>query len=144
MKLRIAFPFAACFILAAGSIYAQGEDEPANEINPTEDADSPTGFYIPEDIEDCFTELETMLHPDMIEEMRSGDEDDMIMYHHGLGRWIRNNWGLWSGSRLFDYLYELGLHHPDDMSDIILHSFWRYLNDRPLELEEQVQFYIDY
>lgn len=52
-----------------------------------------------------------MLHPTLIDEMRIKSEDDMTQYHHSLGRWIRNNWGLWAGARLSKYFNELGIKH---------------------------------
>jgi len=65
----------------------------------------------------------------------------MITYHLGLGMWLRNNWCLWHGSELQTYFIELGLVHPDDMSGIILDSFWRSLNNKPLDLEGQIAHY---
>ncbi|MES2460743.1 MAG: DUF6794 domain-containing protein, partial [Armatimonadota bacterium] len=37
-----------------------------------------------------------------------------------------------------------GIHHPDDMSGILLTSFWRSLNGKPLLLEAQIQEYQAY
>jgi hypothetical protein len=63
-------------------------------------------------------------------------------YHHTLGRWIRNNWGLWSGeSKLAEWFKSLGIEHADDMSGIVLDSFWRHLHDKPLDVEGQVAHY---
>lgn len=64
------------------------------------------------------------------------------LYHHGVGRWIRNNWGLRKQEGpLYRYLYDLGLRHADDMSGLILKSFERHLRGEPLEIEQQVQHY---
>ena len=97
--------------------------------------------YIPKDLEDCFVELNRLLSKDLIETMRTGAEEDMIYYHHGLGTWIRNNWGLWKGSRLSRWFNEKGIHRPDDMSGIIFDSFWRHLNAQPIHLEQQIKTY---
>jgi hypothetical protein len=120
------------------------DKDPKYTLNPTLDADSPTGFYIPGDLEDCFSELDKMLHPDLILEIKRGSESDMIQFHFGLGMWIRNNWGLWQGSVLGEYFNALGIYHPDDISGIILDSYWHYLNDEPIELDEQVNYYKEY
>jgi hypothetical protein len=96
---------------------------------------------IPKDLEDCFAELKKILKPEDVQKMREGTEGDMIQYHHGLGTWMRNNWGLWRGSRLSEWFNERGVEHPDDMSGIILTSFWRHLNGKPIGLEEQIKFY---
>ena len=109
--------------------------------NSQEVSDSAEEIYIPTDLEDCFTALDALLSPEDIQTMKTGSEDDMIQYHFGLGMWIRNNWGLWGGSRLAKWFNNIGINHPDDMSGIILHSYWRYLNSRPIELDEQVSDY---
>ena len=114
------------------------------KINATKDKDSPTGVYIPTDLEDCFKELKKMLPAELVSKMKSGTEKNMIKYHFGLGTWMRNNWGLWSGSRLRDYFKKLGLSHPDDMSSVVLNSFWRHLNNKPLKVDEQVKYYQEY
>jgi hypothetical protein len=52
------------------------------------------------------------------------DEDVLIHAHHGLGRWIRNQWQLWdpeSQLRLW-FKTELEVGHPDDISSIILEA----------------------
>ena len=100
--------------------------------------------YIPKDLEDCFAELTKMLSKEEVEKMKNGSEDQMIHYHHGLGMWLRNNWGLWKGSRLKTWFKEKGIQHPDDMSGIIFDSFWRHLNDKPINLDEQIKVYQDY
>ena len=100
--------------------------------------------YIPRDLNDCFVELKRILKPGDIRKIKNGTEDDIIQYHFSLEMWMRNNWGLWSGSRLKDYFNDLGIHHPDDMSGIILTSFWRHLNSKPIGLDAQVKYYKEY
>jgi glutathione peroxidase-family protein len=85
-----------------------------------------------------------MLSPALLNEIRLKSEKDMILYHHGFGTWLRNYWGLWAGSRLAQYFNQIGIHHPDDMSGIILTSFWRHLHSQPIKLEEQVEYYKEY
>lgn len=131
----------AVFLLISLAIIVQAADDPKYKISPSIDKESSTGVYIPKDLEDSFKELIAMLHPSLVEEMKSNSEEDMIKYHHGLGIWIRNNWGLWSKSRLTEYFNGIGIFHPDDMSGIIIDSFWRYLNNKPIRLEEQVKSY---
>ena len=100
--------------------------------------------YIPKDLDDCFVELRKILPEKTVEEMKTGTEKDMIQYHHGLGTWLRNNWGLWEGSRLSKWFNEKGIRHPDDMSGIIFDSFWRHLNGHPIRLDEQIKRYQGY
>ena len=113
--------------------------DPKYSVNPTPDSNQPEGIYIPKDINDCFIELKQMLHPDFIREIKESSERDLIEHHMGLGMWMRNNWGLWGGSRLQDYFIELGFRHPDDISGAIVNSFWRHLNGMPIEIEKEAE-----
>jgi glutathione peroxidase-family protein len=115
-----------------------------SKITPTPDSTAPFKVYIPKDLEDAFIELKKMLSPALLNEIRLKSEKDMIEYHHGFGTWLRNNWGLWAGSRLAQYFRQSGIKHPDDMSGIILTSFWRHLHSQPIKLEEQVEYYKEY
>lgn len=108
------------------------------------DLKSEEKVYIPKDLEDCFVQLEKILQQADLEKIKVDPEKDMILYHRSLGMWMRNNWGLWSGSRLKLYFNNLGIHHPDDMSGIILDSFWRHIHGQPIRLEEQIKSYQDY
>jgi len=96
----------------------------------------------PKDLEDCFRILKNMGSSENLEEFK---QHDPVEYHHGLGRLLRNEWGLWydpSGDRpetlIHRYMVELGLEHADDMSSLILTSFQRHLKGEPLKIEEQV------
>jgi hypothetical protein len=100
--------------------------------------------YIPKDLDECFVELKKLLPEKTVDEMKNGAEKDMINYHHGLGTWLRNNWGLWKGSRLSKWFNDKGVQHPDDMSGIIFDSFWRHLNNKPIKLDEQIKPYQEY
>lgn len=128
------------FLLAVGCL-AQGDK---GKITPTPDPNAPFKVYIPKDLDDAFVELQKMLSPALLDEIRLKSEKEMITYHHGFGTWLRNYWGLWAGSRLAQYFNQLGINHPDDMSGTILTSFWRHLHAQPIGLEEQVQSYKEY
>lgn len=130
-------------ISASLSIFAQSEKEDIYKIKPHEDKTSKTKIYIPKDLEESFVELKNMLHPKFVEKYKNGEIKPGEL-HFGLGLWMRNNWGLWAGERLAEYFHTLGIRHPDDMSSIILESFHLHLNEKPLELEKQIQGYKDY
>lgn len=53
-----------------------------------------------------------------------------ISVHHSLGRWIRNEWGLWADSELKNELKKKGFEHPDDMSNYIIVEFIKYWNNK--------------
>ena len=80
------------------------------------------GIYIPKDMDEAIDSLDVIISPEdkrYITDSLSLD-DFRINCHHGLGMWIRNNWGLWRGSRLQKYFVNKNVFHPDDMSDNIL------------------------
>jgi hypothetical protein len=43
---------------------------------------------------------------------------------------MRNNWGLWSSSRLQKYFTDKGVMHPDDMSSVILFFYYDWLKGK--------------
>lgn len=99
---------------------------------------------IPTNLDECFEELKSILSTEVqiaIIKMPDGP----IGLHHGVGTWLRNNWKLWQpDSVLSKYFQTLGLHHADDMSGLILDSFWHHLRSEPLDIEGQVKKYKEY
>ena len=57
-------------------------------------------------------------------------ENGAISMHDSLGRWIRNEWGLWTDSELKNELEKKGFEHPDDMSNYIIEEFIKYWNNK--------------
>ena len=103
------------------------------------------GVYIPEDIEDAFSELTRLSSGADLEKFRSAPEEVVRdKLHFGLGRWMIHNWGFYQGSRMSHYLKGLGLEHPDDMAKFLVVSYHRHLNEEPLGIEEQVAFYREF
>jgi hypothetical protein len=97
---------------------------------------------IPKNLDECFTELNKILGALVINEIKNEKESDIRMFHYGLGISIKNNWELWhTHSPLTQYFKQLGIHHADDMSDIILASFWRYLHNQPINLDDLIKHY---
>ncbi|MBO4216220.1 MAG: hypothetical protein J5888_07835 [Bacteroidaceae bacterium] len=85
------------------------------------------GIYIPKDINEAIESLDTILITEdkcYIADSLSLDEF-RIQFHHNLGMWIRNYWGLWGGSRLQRYFLDRKVMHPDDMSDLILKAYYK-------------------
>ncbi len=96
------------------------------------------GHYIPRNLDDAHAELMKLLPPDELQRIRDmKSEFDMIDYHFGLGMGLRNDWGLWRGSRLSRRLNFMGIWHPDNMSGVILQSFWCKLHNQPFQLQNQ-------
>ena len=103
------------------------------------------GNYIPASLDDTHVYLLKRLPPEELQRIREmKSEKEMIDYHMGLGMGLRNSWALWAGSRLSRHFNQLGIHHPDDMSGIILDTFWCRLHNQPLRLDERIASYQAY
>lgn len=98
---------------------------------------------IPKNLEECYLELEKL--QDIEEWLAELEDTAMAQAHHGIGMWIRNNWGLWKEEgELYQWFKENEINHPDDMSNIILTSFYRYKNKLDINLYEQFESTIEY
>lgn len=96
--------------------------------------------YIPTDLQDCLRQLDLLIPDSVRNTIREMEEQTFCTNaHFGLGRWMRNNWELWGQSRLWTYFHKLGLSHPDDISGLILQSYHRHLNGRPLNIRPYIQ-----
>lgn len=80
------------------------------------------------------------------DELLAMTKDDFIGSHHfGIGTWMRNNWGFWKqDSKLYQEMVKLGLHHPDDMSGLILDCAYCQIHGLPLNVEGKVAEYERY
>ena len=83
---------------------------------------------IPQNLQEAIEELDRKLNK---EDKEYIVENGSLAVHHSLGRWIRNNWGLWNeeDNELKASLKKLGYSHPDDMSNYIIKQYIRYLSD---------------
>jgi len=99
---------------------------------------------VPKHIHDCFFRLKEILSDEDLEAIKSMEEDKTYMLHFSLGMTLRNDWGLWEGSELSKYFNKFGIDHPDDMTATIFTTFWRYLNDKPLDIEGLATKYQEY
>lgn len=101
--------------------------------------------YEPVNLEEAVTQLK-IIHHDTVKQkiIEMSEEDFLASAHFGLGMWIRNNWGLWKGKELAKFFESIGIYHPDDMSGIILTSYYRELHGQDWNLDKQVKYYQDY
>lgn len=91
--------------------------------------DSINGVYIPKNMEDCFLQLNKLLSKKDITQIKNlKNKNETGKYHLSLGMWIRNNWGLWGGSRLQKYIMDRIQTEPDGMSSLVLEFYWEWLN----------------
>lgn len=116
--------------------------------------------YIPKTIDECFEFLEKNLQD--LEVFKNTNEEQMrAQAHMFLGRWLRNNWNLWWSEELYNqvkkqrpdypsekpelvkWFNDLGIDHPDDMSSVIITSFHRKINNKPINLEDQINYFVN-
>ena len=111
----------------------------ANAQSDVQNSDSTiTAFVIPTNIKEAHLQLDSLLSDEDITKIKNlPDANSTIKYHMGLGMWLRNNWGLWAGSDLYIWFYERGYNHPDNVSGIILQTYWNYLNDKPYQINNR-------
>lgn len=101
------------------------------------EVDSIDGIYIPKDLDDCLLELDKILDNTIKTEIKKAENTDN--FHFGLGLWIRNNWGLWGGSRLWHWFYNQEVSHPDDISGAILSTYQEYLQKGQINTKQKLQ-----
>lgn len=119
------------------------ENEKENEKENEEEF----GFETPTTLDDAYAVLESVLKIDEeYEAFKECNFGDLVKYHWGLGRWIRNEFGLWEKKELFDNLKELGLLHPKDMSQVIIESYHAKINeaDDTYDIDDEVIKYNEY
>ena len=78
--------------------------------------------------EEVIQVLDILLSDDDKDYLRT-EKNAAIKVHHSIGRWIRNNWGLWvdEPNELKIHFINKGVTHPDNMSGEILDAYIEYL-----------------
>ena len=99
---------------------------------------------IPTNIDEAMQSLAEFLSEEDRTAIANMAEDDVITLHHTLGRWIRNNWGLWIGGPLQDHMKSLGFTHADDMSGSLIREYWRRTKRLPSKIAEEIEEYKKY
>ena len=100
------------------------------------------GVYIPANLEEAFKELDDLSPEGAKAKFKNASEDIVATkLHFGLGRWISVYWNFIEGSRYVEYLRQLGITDPDHMIQFTIVSYHRYKNNKPLEVDAQVEKY---
>ncbi len=83
----------------------------------------------PQSVEEAVDTLIRVLPTESLDEITAMAEDDIIRMHHGLGLYIRNGFGLWSGNHpLLESCGDRNM-HPDNASGVILEALWSRLQE---------------
>lgn len=136
-------------LLAVSALVAQQKPDPDRPADNMEEYQARyaerirqthlAGVYIPAHLDEAVRELEKRTPAASLESYRNAPEDIIVpKLFFGLGRWIIHNWGFYEGSRLSHWFRQQGVYHPDDMARVVMISYHRYLNRKPIELEAQV------
>jgi len=105
-------------------------------------------IYIPKDFNESLTQLDKIIPDTTKTRIKSMTESDFLAQTHlSTGMWIRNYWlynrylfGLIvTKSELRKDLLTKGLYNNDDMSEVILRSFHRQLNNIDVNIEQQIK-----
>jgi len=101
--------------------------------------------YIPKNLEEAIVQLDIIFSDSTKNEIINMPEEDFKYgTHMSTGRWIRNAWVFRGERELGKYFNNLEIYHPDDMSGIILTSYYRHLHNQDLRVEEQVEHYKEF
>lgn len=80
----------------------------------------------PKTLDEAVAWLDSRLNAADKEYLDKGQYDAVIELHHSLGRYIRNELGLWQESEMAQHLRTVhNVNHPDDMSSFIVMAFLR-------------------
>lgn len=126
MKTKILFVFLLLFPMVS---FGQQADS-------TTVVDTVPQIYIPQDLPDCIRQLDSMLSAEDKDYIRT---EGAAAVHFSLGMWMRNNWGLWGGSRLQTYFLNNGIQHPDDMSGVILDCYVKHLRGEEMNYKRMLR-----
>ncbi len=121
-------------------------NEPQSSQNKISQGNQTSIGSQPRDLNQAVQALDTILNPvEKISFKNKTEEKGVSEWHMSVGLTIRNKWiRNDSGSALREYFRRLGITHPDDMSSIILTSYHRKLNHRPIDIDQQLITYKKY
>lgn len=98
------------------------------EGQPVE-CEEPEKVQIPATMDEAMGALNTYLSEED-KQWLATEPNSAIKVHHTLGRWIRNQWGLWGdNSPMKELLTKQGFTHPDDMSNEIIEKYVEHLKN---------------
>ncbi len=92
---------------------------------------------MPKTCDEAVNILLTKIAEEDLSAIRKTTVDGLIIYHHGLGTTIRNEFGLWVGnlSLVIDcntvFPGRVLSFHPDSVSMLIIEHLWKHLNTTP-------------
>jgi hypothetical protein len=93
---------------------------------------------VPHSLTEAFAALDRHLTSEDRQTFKTMPENQATTQAHmSIGMLIRNEWFRAGKSKLVGVLRDAGAQSMDDMSDMVLTSYWRHLNKKPINLKEQ-------
>ena len=86
----------------------------------------------PKTIAEAVDHLISTLSEEDKEVIKKTSKNDLIQFHHGLGTYIRNAFGLWKDNK--ELIEACGQSYPifvpDSVSEVIIESLWKKLREK--------------
>ena len=93
----------------------------------------------PKNLTECIQMLDKTLKTEDKDYIKTLTEDEFFMESHfTIGMGIRNEWIRSGNPELVTFFLEKGVKHPDDMSAMILTSYYRHLLGKEIDFEGQI------
>ena len=93
----------------------------------------------PKNLTECIQMLDKTLKKEDKDYIKTLSEDEFFMESHfTIGMGIRNEWIRSGNPELVTFLLDQGVKHPDDMSAMILTSYYRHLLGKEIDFEGQI------
>ena len=96
----------------------------------------------PKNLTECIQMLDKNLKKEDKDYIKTLSEDEFFMESHfTIGMGIRNEWIRSGNPELVTFFLDQGVKHPDDMSAMILTSYYRHLLGKEIDIEVQISAY---
>ena len=93
----------------------------------------------PKNLTECIQMLDNILKKEDKEKAKTLTESEfLIETYFGTGMGIRNEWIRSGNPELVKFFSDEGVKHPDDMSAMILTSYYRHLLGKEIDFEGQI------
>ena len=93
----------------------------------------------PKNLTECIQMLDKNLKTEDKDYIKTLTEDEFFMESHfTIGMGIRNEWIRSGNPELVKFFLDQGVKHPDDMSAMILTSYYRHLLGKEIDFEGQI------
>ena len=106
----------------------------------------PAKIVSPKNLDEAVLYFQQTWTNSQLDSFKMKDERTAIAdIHFGAGTWLRNNWIRGERNTAFvNYFHSLDIYAPDDISSVVFTSLHRTLNNKAIELDNQIELYKEY